>query len=94
MEIVRNLALLLHLIGFAAVFGGAFVQIKDKAPKINAAILHGATTLLVTGLILVTLLELGDSKVNHMKVGIKLVVLIVLFVLAVKDRKAELAKSN
>ena len=89
MEILHNIFLLLHFVGFAALFGGAFVQIKTPSRSVNPAMWHGALTMLVTGLLLVTSLELGDGTVNHMKVGIKLLVVIAIFVLVLLNRKKE-----
>ena len=51
---------------------------------------HGALTMLISGLLLVTSLEIfGDGPVNHMKVGLKLLVLIVIFVLVLMNKKKE-----
>lgn len=89
MDILHSLFLLLHLVGFAALFGGAFVQLKGPR-RINPAMWHGALTMLVTGLLLVTSLEMfTDGPVNHMKVGIKLLVLIAVFVLVLINRKKD-----
>lgn len=89
MEIVHNLVLLLHFVGFAALFGGAFVQMKGPVRTVNPAILHGAITQLVTGVLLVGFLEMGDGDVNHMKVGLKLAVLVVIFALVLMNRKKD-----
>lgn len=93
MEFVHNLVLLLHFVGFAALFGGAFVQLKSAPRQVNAAMFHGMLTQLVTGLLLVGFLEMGDKPVNHIKVGIKLTVLIVLGILVFLNRKKD-AVSN
>lgn len=90
MEILRNVLLVLHFIGLASLLGGFLVQMsafKTKSAKINPAILHGALTQLVTGLLLVGVAEMGDGEVNNIKVGIKLVVLLVIYVLALINRK-------
>jgi hypothetical protein len=36
--------LTLHLVGFAALFGGFFTQLRAAQPVINTAMLHGALT--------------------------------------------------
>lgn len=77
----------LHLIGFAALFGGAFTQVKGPKRVVNAAMFHGAIVQLVSGLALQLMLELGDDPVPHVKLGIKLAVLIVIGVLVVMNRK-------
>lgn len=89
MEILLNAFILLHFIGFAALFGGAFVQMKGPKRVVNSAMFHGALTQLVTGIVLVVINEFGADPVNHMKVGIKLVVLIVIMVLVVMNRKKD-----
>ncbi|WP_233493951.1 hypothetical protein [Desertihabitans brevis] len=87
MDWAHDLLLLLHLVGFAALFGGAFVQLRDREPVVNAAMLHGALTQLVSGLALVGVNEAGDVDVNHVKIGIKLVVTLLVTVLVVLNRR-------
>jgi hypothetical protein len=87
MQLGYQILVLLHLIGFAALFGGILVQLRSKEPEVNAAMLHGSLTLLITGLALVTLQELGPDPVNHIKIGIKLAIAAILVLLVVKNRK-------
>ena len=87
MQLGYQILVLLHLIGFAALFGGILVQLRSKEPEVNAAMLHGSLTLLITGLALVTLQELGPGPVNHIKIGIKLAITAILVLLVVKNRK-------
>jgi hypothetical protein len=87
MQLGYQILVLLHLIGFAALFGGILVQLRSNEPEVNAAMLHGSLTLLITGLALVTLQELGPDPVNHIKIGIKLAITAILVLLVVKNRK-------
>jgi hypothetical protein len=87
MQLGYQILVLLHLIGFAALFGGILVQLRSKEPEVNAAMLHGSLTLLITGLALVTLQELGPDPVNRIKIGIKLAIAAILVLLVVKNRK-------
>ncbi len=87
MDIVYTVFVFLHLIGFAALFGGAFTQLKGPKRVVNPAMLHGALTQLVTGVVLLGLQEMGDDPVNHMKLGIKFLVLVVIMVLVLLNRK-------
>jgi len=91
MELVHDLLVLLHLVGFAALFGGCFVQLRSATPEINTAMLHGALTQLVSGIVLVVLLELTPpaDDVNHIKVAIKLLVTLVITVLVIANRRYE-----
>jgi hypothetical protein len=49
--------------------------------------LHGSLTLLITGIALVVLEEIGPGPVNYAKVAIKLVVSAIVVLLVVKNRK-------
>ena len=87
MQIVQHLLVLLHLIGFAALLGGLLVQVRAKEPEVNASMLNGSFTLLLTGLALVTVGELGADQVNYVKITIKLLLMAVIVVLVAKNRK-------
>lgn len=89
MDLARDIVLILHFIGLASLFGGFMVQMKPQQKVINAAMFHGALTQLVTGLALVAIREMGDGEVNHMKIGIKLVLLLVIGALVIVYRKRE-----
>jgi hypothetical protein len=100
-EILRNSLIVLHFIGFAAVFGGFMTQMKAMAQgtaKIIPAMVHGAWTLLATGLLLVGVREWmaimeWAPELNHMKIGIKSLVLIVLIVLILLNKKKDSVKA-
>ncbi len=93
MELVKDLLLVLHFIGLAGIIGGVLVQWRSRSPKIDALVLHGALTQLVTGLALVGINEAladdGEAGVNHTKVAVKLLVLVVILVLAWVHRKRD-----
>ena len=87
MDIVFNIVLILHFIGLAGIIGGWLATIK--APHVNKAMLHGAILQVVTGLLLVGLREMDDVDVNHMKIGIKLVIAIAILVVAILGVRKE-----
>ena len=87
MEFVRHLLVLLHLVGFAALFGGAFVQVRARPRVVSAAMLHGAITQVVTGLLLVGVREGLDLEVDQVKIGVKLAVTLVIAVLVWVNRR-------
>lgn len=90
MDLLRNILVILHFIGLGSLLGGFLVQMKSfktKSVVINPAILHGALVQLITGLLLTGVAEAGDDPVNHMKIGIKLVVALAVYVLALANRK-------
>lgn len=72
MSIVIGILIVLHLIGWAIVFGGALANMRT--PQIPKGMLHGILTALVSGILIVGMYEMQGGGVNHMKIGIKLVV--------------------
>lgn len=90
MEFVYNLVVVLHFIGLASLLGGVIVQMRSSDKGVNPAMLHGALTQLVTGVILVGLAESGavDEDLNMTKISVKLLVVLVITVLAFLGRRA------
>jgi len=93
MEILRNILLVLHFIGLASLLGGFLTQMsgfKTGAVRINPAIRHGALTQLVTGVLLVGVIQMGDlGEVDNLKIAVKLVIVLVITVLAFAFRKKD-----
>ncbi|NQW32569.1 MAG: hypothetical protein HQ468_07585 [Actinomycetales bacterium] len=89
MEFIYDLVVILHFIGLASVVGGFIVQISSSEKGVNAAMFHGALTQLVTGLILVGMVEGGavDEEINMTKISVKLAIVLVVTVLAFMGRK-------
>lgn len=77
MEILRNVVLLVHLTGFAILFGAWAVEAVAKR--------YQATRLMDVGLLIAGVAGLAlaapwglDHELNYVKIGVKLVVLIVI----------------
>jgi hypothetical protein len=85
METLREILLVIHLLGFGALFGGLVVQARDAEKRVNGAMRDGVGTAVLAGLALVGVLEAGDADVDHVKVGIKLAVGVVLLVLVMAN---------
>jgi len=81
MDLVYNVLVVLHLIGWAIVLGGTLVNLRT--PKIATGVLHGILTALVTGILMVGLASSGVAghEPNNTKVAVKLVVAAVVAVL-------------
>lgn len=90
MDLLRDLLVFLHFIGLAALFGGLFVQLKADPRVVNNAMLHGILTQLVTGVLLVGVLEADDAEVDNAKIGVKLLVALVIGVLVWVNRRKTL----
>jgi hypothetical protein len=87
MDFAQDLLIFLHLLGMASLFGGAFVQVRGSERVVNNAMLHGVITQVVTGLLLVGVLEAGTAPVDHAKVGVKFALAVVIGVLIIVNRK-------
>ena len=79
MTVLAGVLIVLHLLGWAIVLGGALVSLRP--PRIPVGMLHGALTALLTGLILAFLLQTGAWKpadaFSSTKLAVKLVVALV-----------------
>ena len=71
-----------HFIGLAAIVGPFLLQMRKNGDFAVAAVFGGAITQLATGLLLVTVAELSGGDLNHMKIGIKLLIALLVFVAA------------
>lgn len=95
MEIAIRIFVVLHLIGFASLLGGFLTQMKSMKTggKIVPAILHGAWLLLITGFALVGMVYANGELINNAILGIKAVVITVIFFLAYANSKKETVKT-
>ena len=87
MEIVTNVLVFVHMLGMGALFGGSFVQIKASERVVNNAMLHGVLTQVVSGLLLVGVLESQAEPVNHPKIAVKFGLAVIIAILAIVNRK-------
>ena len=95
MELAIRIFVVLHLIGFASLLGGILAQTKElrNGGRISPSILHGAWTLLITGFVLVGLVEAGgEEHVNNLVLAAKSVIITVIFFLAYGNSKKEQLK--
>ncbi|MFI2643115.1 hypothetical protein [Streptomyces sp. NPDC018610] len=92
MDVLIHLFVGLHIIGIAALLGGFLTQMKAMGrgtARFVPAMLHGALTMLVTGVVLVGLNQAEDFHVNNIKIGVKLALLIVILGLVYVKRDDE-----
>lgn len=92
MEILKNVILALHIIGVVALLGGVIYQARPKGEggaQVLPAMMHGAWTMLVTGIALVGMQYALDIEVNNPKISVKLLVLVAIIVVALMNRKKQ-----
>lgn len=92
MDVLIHLFVGLHIIGIAALLGGFLTQMKamgEGTARLSPPMLHGALTMLVTGVALVGLNQAQDHSVDNIKIGVKLALLIVILGLVYVKRDDE-----
>lgn len=80
MDFLNLVLVLFHILGAAALVGGWLATFKQ--PTVGLFQFIGAWVQLITGVLLVGLASMGDGDVNHIKIGVKLVLLIAILVAA------------
>jgi len=88
-EALRLVLLYLHLIGFAMLAGGAIAQYFSGKLRINAAMLWGSVTQLVTGIALAAPIRDDDDAPAPAKLAVKLVIAVLIFIMVFFSRKRE-----
>lgn len=92
MDVLQSILVAAHLLGASLIVGTFFVQMRAKYGFRFDLMLIGASVQLVTGVALYGM-AIADGEPNHMKLGIKALVAIVVFVAALiaflQQRKAE-----
>jgi hypothetical protein len=87
MDVAYHLLVLLHLVAFAALLGGALVQLRSRDPEISTAMLHGAWVALASGVALWVLADTMDVRVTLAAMVVKTVVSAVVTLLVVLNRR-------
>lgn len=82
-----QLLVLVHLVGFAALLGGALAQVRAVEPDVSGAMLWGGWTLLATGVALVVLEVVGSGPDRWWPLVVKLAVSLFLVLLLARNRR-------
>ncbi|HKT03319.1 MAG TPA: hypothetical protein VJT31_27635 [Rugosimonospora sp.] len=89
MHVLFKVLVYLHLIGFALLLGGAIAQYLSGRIRINVAMLVGAATQLVTGLLLASPLHPADQDQPPAAIAIKIVVALAILAMTFFSRNRE-----
>lgn len=87
MQVALQILVLAHLVGFAALLGGALSQIRTAEPEVTATMLWGGWAELVTGVALAVLTLVGDRPFGWWPVSLKLVITLFVVLLLVRNRR-------
>ena len=77
METLRHVVVLVHLVGFAVLFGAWVVEAVNRRRRVTPLMNWGLAIAGVAGLILAAPWGIDDD-LNYTKIGVKLVILIVI----------------
>ena len=86
----------IHILSVIGILALLLIQVNKNPRKLNPGVLHAGLTALIAGVVMVGLHESvkPDEELNHTKVGIKFLVLIVILALGYKNvKKPELPKN-
>ena len=87
METAITITLYIHTIGMAGLLGGSLAQIKNQFKQTTPLMLHSGLTQLVTGLVLVGLLQANKETMNMAIIGAKMAILLAILILLFLARK-------
>jgi hypothetical protein len=87
MDVAHHLLVLLHLVAFAALLGGALVQRRSRDPESSTAMLHGAWVALASGVALWVLAGTFDVRVELWAMVVKTAVSAFVTLLVVLNRR-------
>lgn len=96
MSAINTLVYAIHLLSVLGILVLLLLQLKKSPRTLNPGVLHAGLTALIAGIILVGLHNTvkPDEELNHIKVGIKFIVLLVILVLGYTNvKKPELPKN-
>jgi peptidoglycan/LPS O-acetylase OafA/YrhL len=96
MSAINTVAYAIHLLSVLGILALLLLQWNKSPRKLNPGILHAGLTALVAGIVLVGLHNnvKPDEELNHIKVGVKFIILLVILVLGYTNaKKQELTKN-
>jgi hypothetical protein len=90
METVRLVLLFVHVLGWAALFGGLVTQSREPAKRVTGAMRDGVGTAFLSGIALVGVIQGADlGDLDNAKIAVKSVVGLVLLVLVMANARKE-----
>ena len=91
MKIAFHVAFGIHLLSILGVLALLIISYKKSPRALNPGVLHSAATALVAGIVMVgTWSAAHETELNHMKVGIKFVVVLAILVVGYNSLKKKI----
>jgi hypothetical protein len=96
MSTINTIAYVIHLLSVIGILSLLFHQWNKSPRKLNPGVLHATLTALIAGIVMVGLHNnvKPDEELNHIKVGIKFIFLLVILVLGYTNVKKPVLPKN
>ncbi len=88
MDIVKTIFGFIHILGLTALIGGAFAQWNAAVKQASPTMIWGARVQLISGIILLALVEMTKQNVHHVKLALKLIVTVIVVGILESSRKS------
>ncbi len=92
MDVLRDILVIAHFIGLAAILGPFLAQLGAKAKRVTMTMVWGARAQIITGLALTGVAYAGDGEPDHVKIAVKLVLALAIAGLAEVGAKRDSGK--
>lgn len=95
MEKIFNIALAVHVLSVLGILGLLLSQVQKSPRKLNPGVIHAGLTAFVAGLVMVSIFSdvHPDEALNHVKIGVKALVLIAILALGYTNVKKSVLKN-
>jgi hypothetical protein len=96
MSAINTVMYVIHILSVIGILALLLLQWNKSPRKLNPGVLHAGLAALIAGVVMVGLHESvkPDEELNHTKIGIKFLVLVVILALGYKNvKKPELPKN-
>lgn len=96
MDTINTVLYILHVLSVVVILALLLLQWNKEPRKFNSGILHAGLTALIAGLAMVGMFSSvhPDEDLNHTKVGVKLLILIVILVIGYRNVKKPVLSKN
>jgi hypothetical protein len=96
MSTINTIAYVIHLLSVIGILSLLLHQWNKSPRKLNPGVLHATLTALIAGIVMVGLHNnvKPDEELNHIKVGIKFIFLLVILVLGYTNVKKPVLPKN
>ena len=96
MKTVFDIALGIHILSILGILGLLLAQIQKNPRKLNPGVIHAGLSAFIAGIVMTSIWKQvnPDETLNHTKIGVKLLVLLIILFLGYKNVKKDVLKNS